>query len=381
MKRLYFGKQNLIFYPPSNLSFRVKPETKIDKPQRCLIDNLWIAYNKIPRDNSYFISVVNSLSHYFIDKNEDKKFRFYVVVQGRLLGVFQPWIEVIDSIKDFPTPLFKGFNDFNEELDYARGILGPNYFISPALRQTTRPFLQYNIQKDTDKIIFCDHCSSMTEGFRRLNQTIEKLETEKEKLTLHIHSLQERIKFLLGNTNQTILLQIQDNSEKPKSSPSQSKMDKTGVHFPKNVERAIVLAKGTASPVQMVVGKDSSNPLIADTLPKSVRILPASFNTVAETSKKTKGFLQKRKKNKRIEKIIKSSLYKLLTEKTKEVIHEKIIRETPEPDPANSELEDTRSSSDENNLSIDQFTQHYDPNEDNDSGMSLDSVALHNLDT
>ncbi|KAG5567969.1 hypothetical protein H5410_065014, partial [Solanum commersonii] len=270
--------------------------------------------------------------------------------KGRLRGSFRTWIEVIDSIKDFPTPLFKGFNDFNEALDYARGTLGPNYFISPALRQTTRPFLQYNIQKDTDKIIFFDHCSSMTEVFRRLNQTIEKLDTEKEKLTQHIHSLQERIKFLLGNTNQTIPLQIQDNSEGPKSFPSHFKMDKTGVHSPKNVERIIVSAKGTASPIQTVAGKDSSNLLMADTLPKSVRILPASFNT-------------------------------LLTEKTKEVIHEKIIRETPEPNPADSDPEDTESRSDENNLSIDQFTRHYDPNEDNDSGMSFDSEALHNLDT
>ncbi|KAG5583094.1 hypothetical protein H5410_053721 [Solanum commersonii] len=162
----------------------------------------------------------------------------------------------MDSIKDFPTPLFRGFNDFNETLDYARGTLGPNYFISPALRQTTRPFLQYNIQKDTGKIIFYDHYSSMIEGFRRLNQTIEKLETEKEKLTLHIHSLQERIKFLLRNTNQTIPLQIQDNSEGPKSSPSHFKMDKTGVHSPKNVERAIVSAKGTSSLVQTVASKD-----------------------------------------------------------------------------------------------------------------------------
>ncbi|KAG5567996.1 hypothetical protein H5410_064990 [Solanum commersonii] len=124
----------------------------------------------------------NSLSHYFTDKNEDKKFRFYVVVQGRLPGFFQTWIEVIDSIKDFHTPLFKGFNDLNEALDYARGTLGPNHFINPALRQTTRSsFLRYDIQRDTDKIIFCDHCSSMTEGFKRLNQTIEKLETERKK--------------------------------------------------------------------------------------------------------------------------------------------------------------------------------------------------------
>ncbi|KAG5578189.1 hypothetical protein H5410_058323 [Solanum commersonii] len=108
-------------------------------------------------------------------------------------------------------------------------------------------------------------------------------------------------------------------------------MDKTGVHSPTNVERAIVPAKGTASPVQTVAGKDSSKPLMVDTLPKK---------------------------------------------KTKEV-----IQENSEPDPADSDHEDIESRSDENDLSINQYNQHYDPNEDNDSGMSFDSIALHNLDT
>ncbi|KAG5631235.1 hypothetical protein H5410_002952 [Solanum commersonii] len=292
------------------------------------------------------------------NKNEDKKFRFHVVVQGKLPGVFQTWIEVINSIKDFPTPLFKGFNDLNEALDYARGALGPNYFISPALKQISRPFLQYNIQKDTDEIILCDHYSSMTEGFKRLNQTIERLETEKGKMTQHIHSLQERIRFLLGNTNQTTPLQIQDYPKGPKSSPSHYKMDKTGVHSPTNVESAIVSARGTTSPVQMIAGRDKQ---------------------------KDKGIPTKKKKNKRIEKIITSSIYKLLKdkEKAKEIIQEKIIQENPksEPEPTDSDLENTGSRSDENDLSIDQFTQHYDPNEDNDSRMSFDSIALHNLDT
>ncbi|KAG5628187.1 hypothetical protein H5410_013405 [Solanum commersonii] len=124
-------------------------------------------------------------------------------------------------------------------------------------------------------------------------------------------------------------------------------MDKTGVHSPTNVERAIVSAKGTASPIQMVAGKDSSNLLMADTLPKSVRILPASFNT-------------------------------LLKQKTKEFIQE---NPNPEPEPVDSDPEGTWSRSDENDPSIDQFTQHYDPNEDDDSRMSFNSEALHNLDT
>uniref|UniRef100_M1DNJ0 Uncharacterized protein n=1 Tax=Solanum tuberosum TaxID=4113 RepID=M1DNJ0_SOLTU len=98
-------------------------------------------------------------------------------------------------------------------------------------------------------------------------------------------------------------------------------MDKTGVHSPTNVEKAIVPAKGTACPGQTV------------------------------------------------------------TEKTKETIQEKTIRENPNPEPVDSEPEDTGSRSDENDPSINHFTQHYDPNDDDDSGMSFDSEALHNLDT
>ncbi|KAH0688945.1 hypothetical protein KY289_016303 [Solanum tuberosum] len=109
-------------------------------------------------------------------------------------------------------------------------------------------------------------------------------------------------------------------------------MDKTGVHSPKNVERAIVSAKDTSSPIQM---------------PQQEKI-------------------QARR--------LKSSLHKILSEKTKEVVRE---YPNPEPETIDSDLEG--SGSDEYNPSMDQFAQ--DPNEDDDSGMSFDSIALHNLDT
>ncbi|KAG5573005.1 hypothetical protein H5410_062771 [Solanum commersonii] len=57
------------------------------------------------------------------------------------------------------------------------------------------------------------------------------------------------------------------------------------------------------------------------------------------------------------------------------------VQTIAEPDPADSDHENIESRSNENDISIDQFNQHYDPNEDNDSGMSFDSIALHNLDT
>jgi len=152
----------------------------------------------------------------------------------------------------------------------------------------------------------------MTEGFKRLNQTIEKLEKEKEKMTQHIHFLQEKIKTLHFSTNQIMPLQIKDHPEGSNSSPSHFKMDKMGVHFLKNVEKATVSAKGTTSPVQTVAGKDLSNSLMADTLPKSVRLLPTSFNITRtiEQGKRTKGFLLKRKRDKRIEQMTQNSLHK-----------------------------------------------------------------------
>ncbi|KAK4371646.1 hypothetical protein RND71_007030 [Anisodus tanguticus] len=47
------------------------------------------------------------------------------------------------------------------------------------------------------------------------------------------------------------------------------KMDETGGHSLLNVKKPIVPGIGTTSPVQTVAGKDSSNPLMAVTLPKS----------------------------------------------------------------------------------------------------------------
>uniref|UniRef100_M1CPA8 Uncharacterized protein n=1 Tax=Solanum tuberosum TaxID=4113 RepID=M1CPA8_SOLTU len=154
-------------------------------------------------------------------------------------------------------------------------------------------------------------------------------------------------------------------------------MDKKGVHSPKNVEEVIVPAKGRVRPIQTVASKDLSNPLMADTLPKSVRILPSSFNITrtTEQGKKTKGFLLRRKKNKRIEQMIQNSIQKLLSEKTKEVRSE---NPKPEPETQDTEYSGCNDYGSEYNPSLEQFSQ--DLNEDDDSGISFDSIMLHNLD-
>jgi len=390
LERINFGKHSLIFFPPSNMSFRILPECVIDRPQRCLIDNLWISYNK--KDTKYFIAALNALGQYFTDKNQDKRFKYYVVIHGKTKGIFQTWLEVLDSIKDIEKPLFKGFNDFTEALDYARGVLGPNYYITPALRQNPEKTPQYNIRKDDGKIIFCDHCSSMTEAFKRLNQKNDILTQENTKLIEQVKVLEHRIqalKFELTQSQTTSQTQIipQPDSEmnSPKSSPSQTKMDETGVHSPMNAVRSTVSDNDTASPVQTVTGKDKSNPLMAVTLPKSEdegpsrRRLPKTL-TQGEMLKK-KGVISKRKKNEKIEKIIKQTLENFFQEKEEQDKHivknPSLSPRSPSPSPR---LNSGREQSSEETNDYLNYQDAQDPN-DYDSGMSFDSEAIHNLDT
>ncbi|KAK4369063.1 hypothetical protein RND71_012855 [Anisodus tanguticus] len=192
LERLYFGKNNLVSFPPSNLSFKILPDYVVDRQQRCLIDNLWVSHNK--KDTSHFVATLNCACFYFNEKNLDKRFKFYVVFHGKTKGIFQTWLEVVDSIKDVKTPLFKGFNVFTEALDYARGILGPNYYITPALRHNPTQTPQYNIQKDSDKINFCDHCTTMTESFKRLNHTKEILQIQNSHLLEKVTELELKLR-------------------------------------------------------------------------------------------------------------------------------------------------------------------------------------------
>ncbi|KAK4372953.1 hypothetical protein RND71_008337 [Anisodus tanguticus] len=97
----------------------------------------------------------------------------------------------------------------------------------------------------------------MTEAFKRLNQTKEEL------LKQNIHLL-EKVSQL-----ELILRQNQLKQTQTQSSPSPSKMDETGLHSLLNAKKPIVSGMDTTSPVQTVAGKDSSNPLMAVTLPKS----------------------------------------------------------------------------------------------------------------
>ncbi|KAG5588390.1 hypothetical protein H5410_048824 [Solanum commersonii] len=236
----------------------------------------------------------------------------------------------------------------------------------------------------------------MTEAFKRLNAKVEALLQENAKLMEQVQSLKGK------GTIQKVHTSTQTSES---SFPSQNKMDEQGVHSPTNAKRSTVSDKrDTASLVQMVAAKDTSNPFMAVILPKnedegcssSRRRLPRSFTQIETTTKKT--MLHKKKKNDKIESIITKTLEKFFQSQGQD----KHINPDPNPDPSRDKLvpdleQDrintssrgdcssnnnvTRSlSSGEKDYARENYQDAQDPDDD-DSGMSFDSIDLHNLDT
>ncbi|KAM3283822.1 hypothetical protein P3S67_022620 [Capsicum chacoense] len=162
-------------------------------------------------------------------------------------------------------------------------------------------------------------------------------------------------------------------------------MDEKGVHSPLNVQKSTVPYVGAASSAQTVTGKDKSNPLRAVTLSKSEdEAGPSSKPHKTSTLKKT---LTTKKKNKQIEIIVKQTLEKLFSsqEQDKHMNNkDKPSTSTDRvvPDMNSTDVNIPRSSDEKDDIFEDSLLQNArDPYEDDDSGMSFDTIALHNLDT
>ncbi|XP_022841503.1 ras-related protein RABC1-like [Olea europaea var. sylvestris] len=155
--KLRFGNVELLCFPNSNISFKTLSHISVTKSEKCILDNLWISYNKNPKDQKYFLACLNALSEHF--SQDHKKFKCYIVLQGRLPEIYHTWLEVSDCIKNFPNLLYKGFYSISEALEKCRKFLGINYFVAPFLKNVSDQPLDY-VSK------FCEHCECMTKNFK-----------------------------------------------------------------------------------------------------------------------------------------------------------------------------------------------------------------------
>lgn len=142
LKRIRFGNQELTVFPNSNISFKTLQHISLSKEQKCIFDNLWIFYYRNPKDQKHFLAVLNSLLEYFNSKRTT--FKFYVFFNGKIRSVFHTWLEVLDSINNFPDPKYKGFNSISEAFDAGRSQIGLNCCISPSLKTIRDEPLNYS---------------------------------------------------------------------------------------------------------------------------------------------------------------------------------------------------------------------------------------------
>ncbi|KAG5632429.1 hypothetical protein H5410_004146 [Solanum commersonii] len=175
----------------------------------------------------------------------------------------------------------------------------------------------------------------MTEAFKRLNAKVEELLQENTKLM-------EQIKSLKGKDSIRRLI----------SSITAPRKEFSISH--------------TASPDQTVAGKDTSNPFMAVTLPKS--------EGEGSSSRRRKLFQQGQDKH-------------VITPPNPDPNGDGLVpdieRNRPNTSPRNTNNNITRSNSsgEEDYREHSYYQDAQNPNADDDSGMSFDSEALHNLDT
>ncbi|KAK4345030.1 hypothetical protein RND71_035206 [Anisodus tanguticus] len=155
-------------------------------------------------------------------------------------------------------------------------------------------------------------------------------------------------------------------------------MDETGEHSRLNVKKPIVPGIGTASPVQTVAGKDKPNPLKVVTLLKIESEEEISLKTRRKLPQTLTGSTsrprsrRKKPQAKDIEQIIKSTLESIFKEQIRPIMedkHENPVTTAPEISRQNR------------GLNTEYIDHAQDPNENDDSGMSFDSIAEHNLNT
>ncbi|KAG5568681.1 hypothetical protein H5410_064306 [Solanum commersonii] len=176
----------------------------------------------------------------------------------------------------------------------------------------------------------------MTEVFKRLNAKVEALLQENAKLMEKVQSLKGK------GTIQQIHTSTQTSEL---SCPSQDKIDEQGVHSPTNAKRFTVSDKDTASPVQTEQNKHVLPTSIPapNPDPNGDRLIPDIKRINIEQDRSNTSSRRDRSGNNNVTRSL--------------------------------------SSGEEDYGEHAYYQDAQDPNEDDDSGISFDSIALHNLDT
>ena len=215
--------------------------------------------------------------------------------------------DILPLGEDGEKPPYRGFYDITSAIQFAREMLGLNFFVSPSLKtivdglrpNTQNPTgpVQYSIgHSSKNTIVFCNHCEKMakevvtfeaqkTEWIQKYeNQKMRTLEAEAqiENLTKKLESLQSKndkltSKIVALNMKTSGLTQIDENpiyGPEPKPTSSMTAIELARAWAQQNQENSTPeVSKDQnleSSPFQTADGKDEPSPLKAGDLPKII---------------------------------------------------------------------------------------------------------------
>lgn len=103
-----FDDYLLPLYPKGDRRFKKPAGYTLGDNQQCLVDNLFCSLH----DKNSLIISLNVLCVYFLkikEKPLSKNFSFYVVFKGYNPVIYLMWIKVLEQIRGFKNPVFRGY--------------------------------------------------------------------------------------------------------------------------------------------------------------------------------------------------------------------------------------------------------------------------------
>ena len=149
IETMSFGAENkLRIFPPNTYKFKPKNHIVLDDKQECILDNFWYQYNIKREDKGYMLSILNSLAEYFNMINgimpttenivAPEEIPLYVLYVGKVPGIYVTYERILAEkvgAKYTGGASWKKYMKIDLALDFAREILGVNYYIEPLAKE------------------------------------------------------------------------------------------------------------------------------------------------------------------------------------------------------------------------------------------------------
>ncbi|KAK2997460.1 hypothetical protein RJ639_025966 [Escallonia herrerae] len=201
-------------YSGSPHEFNTLDKISLSSQQKIILDNLWVAHKK--NDRKHIIACLNDLAKMFSKSNPDKQILIYVILDGKINGIFSSWAEVAFNTKGHKNAKFKKYPSFKEALRDANMYLVKPFHISPKLHHHIKPDDTASSSNVNSKDLEAENAQQMLrldaleDHIQTLEESIQSLNMERESLIKKNQILEKKVTDLMAGASMKSALQDQD---------------------------------------------------------------------------------------------------------------------------------------------------------------------------